>query len=303
MITDYALKSNNPVAWEIIRGYGDGHINGDPQMPLFYSGRQIPKLDDENKPIEGEFVMKSNSFVLLSTGSLPSPDMNGIITDLEDQKFNGNNGNLDTPKKLPSPMTHECEGTCATPFSECEDGADDCSDSLEGQWTLNPDPNDMIWAEFTTMVPQDVTGYGYQFAFFSSEWPAYVGTPFIDLFIGWQVNEAYTGNVTYLPGADGPEVMSITTLNDYFLTDGFACTPNNNNCDKPPELAGTGFSEHAATRWLSVNAPVTPETELHVMFFLADISDANFASQVALDSWHWQCEGCTLGADCGVDLP
>jgi hypothetical protein len=38
-------------------------------------------------------------------------------------------------------------------------------------------------------------------AFFSSEYPEFVGEKFNDMFIGWSTSEAYTGNVTFSAGS------------------------------------------------------------------------------------------------------
>ncbi|MCA9719243.1 MAG: hypothetical protein H6713_37630 [Myxococcales bacterium] len=310
VITDYAFQSDALLAWQITRGFGNYHINNDPQAPLLYNGQSIPKLDENDKPIEGEYILESDTILLLSTGELPDPD-NGYITGLGDQAGNGENNNPDNPNELPSPMADLCGsngGQCGTPFEDC-DGENDCSDTITGPWEeAGGNPNDKLWFEFTADVPQETTGYSFRLAFWTSEWPNFVNLPeFNDIFIGWQVSEAYTGNTIYMQDPDDANKVvsvNVTTLDPYFADGGFACLPKfAPNCAQPPALSGTGFSKHAGTNWLTVRAPVVAgEQDVQFGFFIADMNDSLFATTVALDSWHWECEGCTLGApgSCGV---
>ncbi len=310
VITDYSHQYANPVGFELVRGYGDYHIDGDPQLPLLYNGQSVPKLDDNNEPIEGEYSMESDTILLLSTGKLEGVE-NGYLSGLTGQAGNGDNGNSDTPEELPDPMSNLCgsnSGDCGTPFQDC-DGVHDCSDSVEAPWAVaNGNPNDMQWLEFTVDVPLNVTGYAFRFAFWTSEWPAFVGSQqFNDMVIGWQVSEVYTGNTLYFPdpeNADKALTLNVTTLDPHFEGDGFACLPKfAPNCAEPPQLEGTGFEKHAGTNWMTVRGPVASgEEDVQFGFFIADMSDSILATTVALDSWHWECEGCTLGESCGAQL-
>ena len=60
----------------------------------------------------------------------------------------------------------------------------------------------------------------------------------------------------------------------------------------------------AATGWVSTRAPVVPGETVHIVLFLADMSDSLLATTVLVDNWRWDCQGCVPNEvnDCGVVL-
>ena len=134
----------------------------------------------------------------LSTGTLPRPDAQGRLIQAP-----GNGGDNDNPDavQLPPPLTPEMgsnEGEGGTPFEDC-DGVGDCSDSLRAQWEAGQaEANDLLWLQFEMVAPAGTYGFSFDFAFFSAEFPEYVGSEFNDVFVAWSSSESYTGNLCFV---------------------------------------------------------------------------------------------------------
>jgi len=261
IIYSQSMNSNDPDAWRIAKGFGTYMEMGE----LLY------------KPQGGE------SFLMLSTGVISQPNGQGIVTEASgSQGDNDDNGNDDSDS-LPPPINvseGSNDGNGGTPFEMC-DGVGDCSDTLESAWTLGSgDPNDKAWVTWKTDVPELVESYSFSFAYFSSEWPTFVGTQFNDLLIGWQTSEAYTGNTTFI--GDAP--VTITSLDPYFVQDGYT--------GNEPQLQGTGFEGNAGTDWFGVNQNVVAGETVTFTIMIADMGDDILATMAIIDNFHWNCESC-----------
>jgi cysteine-rich repeat protein len=303
LISEFQFDAMADVSWQVARGFGSYTLDHDmdPMTPekLLYS------------PREGE------SFLMVSTGKIAAPDGQGIVTEaVASQIGNNNNGNPDMPNSLPPPLSDAVgsdDGAGGTPFIHC-DGVNDCSDTLDAQWNIvpNPNPDDKLFFKLKTKVPPGTRGYKFDFVFCSSEYPEYVDTKYNDLFIAWQIDpsadnpnadppvDPYTGNVTFVPDPNDPTKglpLTITALQDYFAGDGFS--------DQEPQLAGTGFQKHACSNWFTAKGGVQPAADLEIAFFLADMGDSNLATLAILDNFRWDCEGCVPSEvdDCGVQQP
>ncbi|MDC0667108.1 choice-of-anchor L domain-containing protein [Nannocystis radixulma] len=292
-----------PDTWQVARGFGSyvADLDGDPNTPpqRLYA------------PREGE------AFLMLSTGRIAAPDAEGVV--LEDTNSqvghtgNGNSGD----DALPPPFKAEDGsngGMGGTPFTGCDNGEPggdrDCSDTLQAQWQkTNGKVNDRIYFTFDTVVPAATHGFTFDFVFCSSEWPGSVGTVFNDMFFVYQVDptpddpnanppvDAYSGNVAFIPDPDDPTKglpVTITALDSYFDGPGYT--------KAEPQLWGTGFETHACSDWFTARGGVQPGAEITVGFFLADMSDANFATVALIDAFRWDCEGCVPSEadDCGI---
>ena len=287
VISDFVLSSSNGAGWQVARGFGSFTYDddADPNTPdrRFYA------------PREGDALL------VLSTGTIAAPDGDGVVVEAVDSQVgNGDNGNDDIDE-LPAPFAHEVGsdgGVGGTPFLGC-DGVHDCSDTLAADWQALPNPDDAVWFTFHTSVPTGVTGYSFAMAFCSSEWPASLGKPENDVVIAWQSNTEgdYTGNVAHLPDPNDPDAarpLTLSTLHPHFLGPGFVFAE--------PQLAGTGFEQHACSTWLTVRGGAPPGTGLDIGFYLADRGDSLRASVVLLDNFRWDCAGCEPSAvdECGV---
>jgi len=303
LISDFQFEAMSDTSWQVARGFGsytyDDDMDANTPEKLLYS------------PREGE------TFLMVSTGKIAAPNGQGVVTEaVASQIGNNNNGNPDVPNALPPPLSDNVgsnDGAGGTPFIHC-DGVNDCSDTLDAQWNIvpNPNPDDKLFFKLKTKVPPGTRGYKFDFVFCSSEYPEYVGTKYNDLFIAWQVDpsadnpnadppvDPYTGNVTFVPDPNDPMKglpLTITALQDYFAGDGFS--------DQEPQLDGTGFQNHACSNWFTAKGGVQPAADLEIAFFLADMGDSNLATMAILDNFRWDCEGCTPSEvdDCGVQQP
>ena len=282
LISNTNFASPDAAAWQIAKGFGTYQEMG----KLLYSAR------------EGE------SFVLLSSGTISNPNGQGVITETSgSQTGKGSNQNPDDNAFLPGYQP-----------------GDDDSGVLLPQWQKGgSNPGDKIYFSFKTKTPGGVKGYAIDFAFFSSEWPTWVDSTFNDLFVAWEVTEAFTGNISTI----GDLPTTITALHPHWTDKPIPGGKNCNNygsngpgfsCNEP-QLAGTGFEGHAATTWVRINKDVAENADLELFFFLADMGDTALASAVALDRFRFNCDECIPVDDpactgevpdencCGVVLP
>ena len=56
------------------------------------------------------------------------------------------------------------------------------------------------------------------------------------------------------------------------------------------------------TGWVRLEGPSSPGEELDLHFALFDMGDGYWDTNVVLDRWRWNCEGCVPNEvdDCGV---
>ncbi|MCA9687053.1 MAG: S9 family peptidase, partial [Myxococcales bacterium] len=201
-----------------------------------------------------------------------------------------------------SPLHGSNDGMGGDPFVNC-DGVNDCSDSLLENWNKGDgDPNDKTWFSFDVTVPPLVYGFEFDFVFFSSEYPDFVGEAFNDMFIAWSTSELFTGNISFFDG----KPLTVTSL---------ATAIDSGYSGNAPELAGTGFENRAGTTWVRINQPIMENVELELYFFLADMGDTALASAVIIDRFRFSCDECIPADDpqctgevpdpncCGVVLP
>lgn len=257
--------NSQQVAFTVARGFGSAEDPNSPGELLF-------------RPREGEKLL------IVSTGRVGALNDEGVlIEDAGSQFDNDNNFNPDNPNALPAPMSPEAGsngGNGGTPFEGC-DLINDCSDSIDPNWTLgNGDPNDLLYAGFDITVPGGTYGFEFDVAFFSAEYPEYVGDKFNDMFIGWSTSEAYTGNVTFYD----KQPFTVTSLAEAMVQSGYT--------DQAPELAGTGFEGYGSTGWTTVSAPTIPGETFTFAFAIMDMGDSSKATAAVLDHWRWSCKGC-----------
>ncbi len=232
-------------------------------------------------PREGE------KMVILSSGAASQwvSTVGGTISTEYDDGFGP--GQTD----LPAPMTR-------TPVSATETCADnpalvgtgDCSNTVDVQYAQGGSAYDIAFMSFSAEVPANTFGFTYDFAFLSVEYPAWYQSAFNDMYVAWLESEAWTGNISF------DEFGSPISLNAGFLDfkDVPGGTFNDPECAggcTAPELHGTAVQGHAATRWLTTNAPVVPGETIGVYFTIFDLADSQLDSGVLLDNWLWTCEG------------
>src|SRR5262249_23166673 len=132
-------------------------------------------------------------------------------------------------------------------------GSGDCSNTIEAQWSQGNGAYDYMEMRFTASVPANTTGFSYDLAMFSTEYPDYYQTQYNDMYIAWLDSENWTGNISF------DEMGHPISLNAGFLD--YKDAPNPYDCPAPcnaPELQGTAMEGHAGTKWLTTTAGVVP---------------------------------------------
>jgi hypothetical protein len=172
--------------------------------------------------------------------------------------------------------------------------------------------NDMIDVKLVLKAPPGATGFQFDFAFFSSEWPNYVCSDFNDAFIAYLTSSATTDNISFDTNHN-PVAVNI----DFFdrCTSGapVGCLRSNGPNPDPPlststcsagasELAGTGFGDvdqtqctggnvaatlGGSTGWLTTQAPIQPGEQFTLEFMIWDAGDGLLDSSVLIDHFQW----------------
>ncbi|TPV94929.1 MAG: hypothetical protein B7733_12685 [Myxococcales bacterium FL481] len=179
-------------------------------------------------------------------------------------------------------------------------GTGDCSNSLQAQWDAAPNNGstafDYTEMRFTVEVPPTVISVAYDFAFLSTEYPYYWGSPYNDMYVGWLESRNWTGNISF------DQQGNPISLNAGFLE--YRDVPNPNagtwgyevdpDCDEPnecvsPELHNTCMQYRAGTGWLTTKMGVEEGEEITMVFAVFDLSDPILDSYVFLDNFRWDC--------------
>ncbi len=266
-------------SWRVVTGFGLAKDMDNPDDPFW-------------GPQEGE------KFLVISTGDLRDPFMQTglLVNGIDDASPGLDNDNLNDVGVLPDPVKTvdgSNDGNGGTPFENC-DLVNDCSDTLAAQWIIgNEIAHDVLHFGGSLTVPEDpnplnATGYEFDFAYFSAEYPNFVDSQFNDVFLAWSTSETYTGNVTFIDG----QPLTVTALQDNFDYD-----PGD------PVLAGTGFDNvGGATNWFTAAGSATPGETFEIHFMIFDMGDPDLDTTVILDNFHWVCEGCVPSEvmGCGI---
>ena len=177
---------------------------------------------------------------------------------------------------LPPPLIPEdVAGSCATEPSLI--GSGDCSNTVEEQFTGGA--FDYAEFRFDIEAPQGADGLALDFAFFTSEYPNFIGPTWNDMFIIWLNGEAFTGNIAL--DAMGNAVSVNTVHLEYKDDDG-----------NLPEFADTCMAGHGATKWLTASGPVHQNQNATVVVAIFDGGDALLDAYAIVDGFRWQCGAC-----------
>ena len=177
--------------------------------------------------------------------------------------------------------------------------------------------NDIAAIRLQIKVPNNAKGLGFDFDFWSGEWPEYVCSDFNDAFIAYLSSQGFNSGT--------PDNISFDSKNNpVSVNNGFfdRCTPNTETgclgggggtatCPGGvSELSGTGFDVESpaqaycqsgestsggATGWLTTQAPVQAGEVITLEFMIWDAGDASWDSSVLLDNFQWQPAPVTTG--------
>jgi hypothetical protein len=143
--------------------------------------------------------------------------------------------------------------------------------------TFDGPANDELSVTLTFTVPEGANTLSWDFAFFSVEWPEWVGQGYNDTFEAEIQSMMFTGNASF-----DETGASITVDNVLFDTTCASAA----TCD--PDLAGTGFDDTTngggTTHWLQTATPVVPGETITLTFRIYDSGDGILDSAVVVDN-------------------
>ncbi len=152
----------------------------------------------------------------------------------------------------------------------------------------NDQGEDLVRLHLRLQVPEDINCASFDFAFYSEEFPEFVGHTFNDAFTAQLNNESIStnGSAVIAPGnfafdsASNP--ISVSTVFGYFL--------------------GTGTTYDGVTPLLRANTAVTPTETIDIYISIQDMGDSFWDSAVFVDRFFWSADDtCTHGAAADTD--
>ncbi len=164
---------------------------------------------------------------------------------------------------------------------------EDLSTELDG--LNNPQGHDMVQLDLTLETPLDMTCMRFDWAFFSEEYPEWVGSEFNDGFVVQIGGKSFSivGNQIVVSPTDSniardPVDSSVMDVSSVLAFHG-----------------GTGTTYDGATDLLTASVPVISGEKLQVVFYIQDLGDSIFDSAVFLDNLRWTQE---TGAACPATI-
>ena len=174
--------------------------------------------------------------------------------------------------------------------------------------------NDMVDVKLVIKAPPDATGFQFDFAFFSSEWPNYVCSNFNDAFVAYLDSSQTHGNISF-DSKNNPVAVNIGFLDVCTQGAPIGCLRSNGAQPDPPlsssicasgtaELQSTGYAYTdqtqcdpsvnnmtatlgASTGWLTTKAPIQPGEQFTLDFMIWDAGDGLLDSSVLIDHFQW----------------
>ena len=150
------------------------------------------------------------------------------------------------------------------------------------------DINDDIGLELKLRAPTNATGYGFDFFFYSFEYPEWVCTTFNDQFIAL-VNPPPMGSINGNISFDNNKNPVSVNIALFEVCAGCGLGTK--------DLAGTGFDvwdDAGGTGWLKSQAPIKGGEEFSIRFTIWDTGDAAWDSTTLIDDFHWIANGGTV---------
>ncbi|MBX3206635.1 MAG: choice-of-anchor L domain-containing protein [Labilithrix sp.] len=150
---------------------------------------------------------------------------------------------------------------------------------------------DGVALEMKIRVPSNAQSFSYQQNFFTWEYPTFICDRYNDFFVAMLdpiPDGLEDGNIAF------DQDTNPISVNNSLLQ---VCAPGTHkgkqfSCPLGTDsLSGTGFEGHAATGWLTTNAPVTPGTVITLRFAIWDSGDGALDSTVLIDDFRFSVDG------------
>lgn len=165
---------------------------------------------------------------------------------------------------------------------------------------------DSCGLKLVVRAPTNAHSFGYNFNFFTSEYPEWLCTQYNDAYVAYyegSLNTATNKNISF-DSASNP----VSVNNGLFSIPGWPPPASGSN----PYLNGTGFdgvcgNNHSgakyllnsicggSTGWLQTRAPVKPGETVTLIFNVWDTGDNQWDSTVLLDNLAWSTKTATVG--------
>lgn len=156
-----------------------------------------------------------------------------------------------------------------------------------GTWfrTKYSTPRDEVIFTMDLKVPKDMHTLCYDFQFFSTEYPEYIGSQYNDIFTV-TVESPSKGTSTYtcdVNSGDFEDMIDITDTGfDIFATSG---NPNNvDYVDTTPRVDGADAGATGVIQVGGTTHPISPLEKITVTFHITDTGDNQFDSAVFIDN-------------------
>lgn len=177
-----------------------------------------------------------------------------------------------------------------------------------GNIGVDPDPtatdkeaNDLSQLTLRVVAPTNAQSFSFDFHFFTSEYPEYLGTQFNDTFWVELKSKKFTGNISF--DKNGTPIR----LNNAFFS---ICDPDPSKpatkafCEEPASvLMGTGYASDCygggndaaggSTGWLTTTSPIEPGETFELIFSIFDKGDDVLDSAVVIDNFRWSLKPAT----------
>lgn len=150
--------------------------------------------------------------------------------------------------------------------------------------------NDPAALQVKIRVPTNGNSFSFNLNFYTYEFPQYVCTEYNDFYVTLMDPKVATlpdGNISF------DQNQSPISVNNSLLQ---VCSPQTAGGNKftcplgTGLLANTGFTSGGATGWLKTQAPVTPGSEITLLFAIWDAGDHVLDSTVLIDNFQWSVE-------------
>ncbi len=198
-------------------------------------------------------VLEGSRFLALSSGVARSPADPGYMGTSTDKGLTG-----DFPEGFPQTQPFNCP--------------------------LQASPADPAGLELTLRVPENATGFSFDYKFYTADYPEWDCTSYVDQFVAmlspFQGGQT-PGNIALDPLGLAPNANSPETITVCFPSGHYTCP------DGTAELQGTGFENHGASIWLTAQAPADPGSEITLRFAIYDSGDGIIDSIVLIDNFRW----------------
>lgn len=151
--------------------------------------------------------------------------------------------------------------------------------------------------EVVLRPPTNALAFAFDFDFYTFEWPAYVCSQFNDVFatlLDPRPEDQSDGNISF-DQAGNPVSVNNAFVRVCDCAGGPPCSLPSDfpkidyTCELGAgELSGTGFEDHAATGWLTTEAPVTDADQIILRFAVYDAGDGDLDTTVLIDNFRWR---------------